>query len=370
MNFKKTVSDIHLWLGLISAPIVFFICVTGTIIVFSDEIMDLTAGKARYVKEVKEHRLETEALMDILKTEFPNRRQPSYMVCYRDPQRSVRFNHYSESDGLHMVYMDPYTGEILKDDATIFFFYIVAHLHHSFLLHEPGMWIVDIATIIFLIALITGLIMWWPRKWDKKHLKPSLTIKTSASKKRFNSDLHKVLGFYGLGVCLLLTVTGLLIAFKPLSSITKNAFGGDADIQMKQVYIKPIPDTVKNITLINQSIEKAFAAYPEKKEIQLYTWWLNDWDYYVMITANKIGIKSAMNADLIAFDKISGERFDLPKEFLINRKVENAFWTLHMGNYMGLFGKILTFLGGLIASSLPVTGFIVWNRSRRKKKRY
>lgn len=366
MSLKKIITKIHFWLGLISAPIVFFVCATGTIVVFSDEIMDLSAGKARYVKEIKANQLETETLIEILKKEFPNRRQPSYMVTYRDPHRSVRFNQYSETEGLHMVYIDPYSGEILKDDATIFFFYIMAHLHHSLLLHNLGMWIVDIATIIFFIALVTGLILWWPKTWDKNRYKVLFTIKTTASKKRFNSDLHRVLGFYGIGICLLLTITGLLIAFKPLSSATKNAFGGNSSIDIKQVYIKTAPDTLIHLTPINKALEKAFTAFPHKNEIQLYTWWLNEWDYYVMITANKIGIKSAMNADLVAYDKLSGEPYQLPEEFLINNKVENTFWTLHMGNYMGLTGKIITFIGGLIGSVLTVTGFIIWLRKKKK----
>lgn len=52
--------------------------------------------------------------------------------------------------------MDPYTGEILKDDPTIYFFYVAAHLHSQLLLHKPGFWVVAVCTIIFLIELITG----------------------------------------------------------------------------------------------------------------------------------------------------------------------------------------------------------------------
>lgn len=44
------------------------------------------------------------------------------------------------------------------------------------------------------------------------------------------------------------------------------------------------------------------------------------------------------------------------------------YWTLHMGNWIGLLGKNVTFLGGLIASILPVTGFFIWwNKLKRIK---
>ncbi|RKD91054.1 PepSY-associated TM helix domain-containing protein [Mangrovibacterium diazotrophicum] len=370
MNFsiRTLIEKLHLWLGLFTAPLVFFICITGTIIVFCDEIMDFSAGDARYVNEVKAEPMETEALISILKTEFPNRWNPSYIVYYRDPRRSVRINSFGPTEGLHMVYMNQYTGEILKDDPTINFFYIVAHLHHSLLWHGPGEWIIDIGTIVFLIALITGLVLWWPRSLERKNMKKAFTFKLSGSRKRLNYDLHSVGGFYGLGLGLLLTITGLLIAFKPFSDFTQKSFGGDPEVQMRSVFVS-VNDSTKTASPINEVVQQAFVDFPEKTEIQLYTYWLDDWGYYAMYVANKIGIKSAMNGKLAAYDKYSGKRVPLQKELVINEAVSNMYWTLHLGNYLGLFGKIVTFLGGLIASSLSVTGFFVWWNKRKKNRK-
>lgn len=370
MNFsiRNLIEKLHLWLGLFTAPLVFFICITGTIIVFCDEIMELSAGDARYVKEVKAEALPAEELISILKQEFPTRMQPSYMVFYRDPQRSVRINSFGREEGLHMVYIDQYTGQILKDDRTIYFFYIVAHLHHSLLWHGVGDWIIDIGSIIFLIALLTGLVLWWPKNLSRSKLKGAFTLKLNATAQRFNHDLHSVGGFYGLAVGILLTVTGLLIAFKPFSAFTQKAFGGNPEIQMRTVFAQA-NDSTRMAVPANDVIKQAFADFPEKTEIQFYSYWLNDWGYYAMYAANKIGIKSAMNGKLLAYDKYTGERVALQKELEINEAVSNTYWTLHLGNYMGLFGKIITFLGGLIASSLPVTGFIIWwNKRKRSQK--
>lgn len=370
MNFsiRTLIEKLHLWLGLFTAPLVFFICITGTIIVFCDEIMEFSAGDARFVKEVKAEPLPTETLISILKSEFPNRKEPSYMVYYRDPQRSVRINSYSPQEGLHMVYMDQYTGEILKDDATIYFFYIMAHLHHSLLWHGVGEWIIDIGSIIFLIALLTGLVLWWPKSFNRKNMKSAFTIKADGSGKRLNYDLHSVGGFYGLGLGILLTVTGLLIAFKPLSNFTQKTFGGNPDVQMRSVFAQA-NDSTQTAVPAYGTIKQAFADFPDRTEIQLYTFWMNDWGYYAMNVANKIGIKSAMNGKFVAYDKYSGQRVSLQKELEMNEAVSNMYWTLHLGNYLGLFGKTLTFVGGLIASSLSVTGFFVWWNKRKKNKK-
>jgi uncharacterized iron-regulated membrane protein len=57
-----------------------------------------------------------------------------------------------------------------------------------------GKTITGISTLIFLFILITGIILWWPK--TKNILLRQLKIKQSAGWKRFNHDLHIVLGFY------------------------------------------------------------------------------------------------------------------------------------------------------------------------------
>jgi len=360
------ISKIHLWLGLITAPIVFFICLTGTVIVFSDEIMELSAGDARYVAQVEENRLPAEQLITIIKNKFPNRRMPAYLVSYKDPKRSVRFNTYDPEKGLRMVYIDPYTGSILKDDSTIYFFYITAHLHNSFMLHKTGEWIVDSCVVLFVISMLSGLLLWWPGIWDKKNRKASFSIKWNAPFRRVNYDLHKVLGFYGLGVSLLLAFTGLIIAFQPLNKLTKDVFGGDSSRNVLKELAKA--DSTQTAVPLNTVIQKTFASLPDKKEIQVYTYKLDASGCYILNAAKRIGLKSAQSNEFLVFNKYTGNEITLSPEVLQNENIKNMYWVLHMGNWMGLLGKIITFLGGLISTTLPVTGFYIWWQKFRQKK--
>lgn len=59
-----------------------------------------------------------------------------------------------------------------------------------------GQPIVAYAILKFVIMLITGLILWWPKRWNKTNIKKSITIKRKASFKRVTYDLHNVFGFY------------------------------------------------------------------------------------------------------------------------------------------------------------------------------
>lgn len=364
-NLSKLIAWIHLWPSLVSAVILIFVCITGTIVVYGDEIMAWSAGEAKYVQEIGEERLPVETLIAKLRTELPKYGNPGYAVIYKDPKRSVRFNMFSRTDGLRMVYVDPYTGKILKNDASIYFFYITAHLHNSLLLGKTGQWIVDIATIIFLIELLTGLILWWPAKWTKSTRTSSFKVKWNAKFKRLNYDLHNVIGFYALSICLILTVTGLIIAFKPLSKLTIEAFGGNASHDWEENL--PAFDGEKNPADINKTIFTLFAQNPDAQEAQVATYKIDSAGSYGLRLARTIGLKSADNAHIYFIDRYSGQAIDAPQEAEMHELVENWYWSLHMGTWMGQWGKLATFIGGLISTSLPITGFLIW-WGRRKKK--
>jgi len=50
-------------------------------------------------------------------------------------------------------------------------------------------------------------------------------------------------------------------------------------------------------------------------------------------------------------------------------KVNDMNYDIHVGQILGLSGKIIAFLASLICASLPITGFIVWLGKRKKPKK-
>jgi uncharacterized iron-regulated membrane protein len=363
VKIRRIFGKAHLWVGLLTAPVVFFICVTGTIIVFGDEIIEFSAGKARYVKEVKQDKVSIEIILKTLKQVYPDRLTPFYLVAYQDPNRSLRFNTFGKTIGLRMVYVDPYTGEVLKDDPTINFFFIVAHLHHSLLLGEAGEWVVKISTLLFVISLITGIVLWLPKNRDLRYSKTSFLIKWQAKFKNLNYDLHNVLGFYSLAVVLTLSLTGLILAFESWKNVTIDVFGGNSQLNWKKNTtewdrsIQPYP--------LNNIIERNFNDHPEKSQIQIMTY-LKDAGYYYLKASERVALKSTIGQTFLVFDKRDGKEVRMPETVYRNETIENTIWMLHMGTWYGTLGKNITLIGGVIATSLPVTGFVIWINKRKR----
>ena len=102
------------------------------------------------------------------------------------------------------VYMNPYTGEILKvksasrGESPDFFRFMLNGHRALWLPYTIGRPIVGVAVLIFVVLLLSGLVLWWPVKWIKSIRDKSFKIKWDASFKRVNYDMHNVFGFYSM----------------------------------------------------------------------------------------------------------------------------------------------------------------------------
>ncbi len=360
--FDRVVAWLHLWPSIVSGIIVVFVCLTGTIIVYGDEIMDWSAGDARYVPVTGQTRITDNQLAKTLKDFNPGFAVSEY-VFFKDPKRSIRVRAFDRPNRkLLYVYVDPYTGEILKADATIYFFFVTAHLHAELLAGDIGLWIVVISTIVFFISCLTGLILWWPKRWNRTTFLASFTVRWKAKFKRLNYDLHNVYGFYSLILCVILSFTGLMIMFDSITDFTVKSLGGE--LTHLADTLPPSDSTKASLDLIpfaNELLENG-----DQPNVSIWVHNLSELGAFVFFSG-KTGLKSTENMDIVVYNKYTGNEIPIPETILIHEKTENVVWQLHMGQWWGQFGKLSTFLAGIVATSLPITGFIIW-WGRRKKK--
>ncbi|WP_394801003.1 PepSY-associated TM helix domain-containing protein [Niabella ginsengisoli] len=362
---NRIIAWIHLWPSIVSGLILVFVCLTGTVIVYGDEIMDFTAGDAKYVKPQTTEKITVQQITKNLKKSYPGYTVSEY-VFFKDPARSIRLRAFSAKPlMLSMIYMDPYTGKILKKDNSIYFFFTTAHLHAELLAGPIGHWIVAISTIIFVISCITGLVLWWPKKWNKATRQASFTIKWKARFKRFNYDLHNVYGFYSLIICLVLGLTGLMIAFPGFMDFTIKTSGAQI-AEMKEAL--PVIDTTKESKDAVAFAYKVLSNEPQKESVSIWNFDQQKLGAFIFTSGN-VGLKSIEKADITIYDRYTGEKLNIDPKYIKHEKTENIIWQLHMGQWWGWIGKTSTFLAGVVATSLPITGFLIWWGRRNKKEK-
>ncbi|WP_316784623.1 PepSY-associated TM helix domain-containing protein [Pedobacter frigiditerrae] len=364
MTLKKLILQIHLWLGLTSGLVVVILGLTGAIYTFSDEIKDVVYRDRRYVKTVPStKKLSLDTLLSIATQSLGKKHKITRAELWQDPERTYMFRafkvnkkssgYWNYYDYYLKVYLDPYTGKVLfKEDASKEFFTVVLALHMNMLLgDELGHLIVKWSTICFTILLLSGLVLWWPKKWKRKQLKKSFAIKWNGKFKRVNFDLHNVLGFYTLIPLLIIALTGLAWSFefttdkksKILSDTTQNTKASANKILSQS--LQKSPQTA--YFLYNFPAAKSgtvnISAYQSKNH--LYDRKQYRFDQY--------SGKLLLEADPMATTGLT------PKLIALN-------YDLHTGSVFGMFGKVLAFLASLIAVGLPITGFIIWLKKGNK----
>src|ERR1700754_3718658 len=260
---KKAILFIHRWLGFISGLVVFVVSITGCIFCFQDEIQD-AIHSYRKVEVQQRPYIQPSVLKAAALQKYPNA-AVNYIYYYGKDRPAIALTNLGKA-GFSYVYFDPYKGNILHTENPQTNFFIIVEYIHLYLLLPPkiGQMIVGVSVIVFLALMITGIILWWPkRKSDRKR---SFNIKWNGRWRRVNYDLHNVLGFYATSIAIILAITGLSMVFESVrEGIYTTANLGKAYPSEKEVLKSDslLKGKVNNKTVVDKAFAVAQARSPK-----------------------------------------------------------------------------------------------------------
>src|SRR5699024_9878042 len=151
--------------------------------------------------------------------------------------KSAIVPYYSDPSNYQVGYVNPYTGKPLHNrhlDSDFFRFILMGH-YQLWLPRWIGKPIVAYGTLIFVILLISGLVLWWPKRWSKRNAQKALKIRWNSSWRRLNLDLHNVVGFYSLLIALILALTGMVYGMNWFKEAVYWSATGEALPQQERV---------------------------------------------------------------------------------------------------------------------------------------
>ncbi|HVW59413.1 MAG TPA: PepSY-associated TM helix domain-containing protein [Puia sp.] len=370
MTIKKIIHRLHLWLGLTSGLVVLIVGLTGCLYVFVDEIESVTVPyKQTAVRETPY--LPPSALRAIAARTYPGKKVR--YVSYR-PGRSA-YTALFDKDYSLGLYTDPYTGtplhgRDLKNDFDLFAF--VLHGHRGLWMPYPiGRPIVDTAVLIFIILLLSGLLLWWPKNLKRANRNKSFKIKWGAGFKRVNYDLHNVLGFYAMLILLVIAITGSLWGFEWFRNTFYKATSGG---KTYPVFKQPQSDTLAHGHFRMDAIDSLFVrVQTDNPGSAFFVFFPEKRPDPIQVTVNHRPGKT-YDMELLYFDQVTLRRLPGPGVFKKRFRdastadqVSRLNYDIHTGAIWGLPTKILAFFASFICASLPVTGFYIWWGRRHKK---
>jgi uncharacterized iron-regulated membrane protein len=371
-NFKKLIGKIHLWLGLSSGIIVFIIAITGCLYAFQEEIQNITE-EYRFVKEQNVNFLPPSKLVGIAKKELPNKLL--HAIKYNEKNNAVEAEFYQyEPSYYYTVFINPYTGKVLKtvNHEEGFFAFILDGHFNLWLPHEIGQVVVSVATLIFLVLLVSGFILWYPKNKNAAKQRFSFKWKKGTKWKRKNYDLHNITGFYMLIIGIIFAITGLVWGFQWFAYSYYTMSGGEKSLlyeePLSKINQKVSTTMVKPLDAVWLQMQR---EYPLAKSIEIHP-----------PETNMSTIAANANSDKGTYWKIDYRYFDqyslkeIPVSHIWGRKKADKIadnlmkmnYDIHTGAILGLPGKIFAFLCSLLIASLPISGcYIWWGRNRKKK---
>ncbi len=380
MTFKKIVGKIHLWLGLSSGLVVCILGITGCLFCFEKEIKNWVYADKIFVQPQAAPLLSADTLRAIAQAQLGASKPIGRVEIKPDGKHSYKFialksnkkatNYNAQFPYYKTIYLNPYSGAVLDVENTKWtFFPVLLHLHYDLLLGKIGHQIVGWSTVIFVLMLITGIILWWPKNKAAAKQRFWFRWKNTTKWKRKNYDLHNIPGFYSLFITLFIASTGLYFAFdwfrQPVLWI---ANGGKMPAKEAAVFSDTLLTNRGGV--LQNIVSQSFKAIPKGQNFLFLLPETAD-KKAVIRTIAYHNANNYIQRSQLAFDQTSGALLKNKPYAKVSdaEKLQFMIYDIHVGKVLGLPGMTLAFCGSLMAASLPITGFYIWWGRRKKQKR-
>ena len=392
---KKIFRKIHLWLSVPFGLIITLVCFSGAMLVFENEVNEWFRRDLYYVETVKESPLPMDKLLEKVATTLPDSVSVTGVSISSDPGRAYQVS--LSKPRRASLYVDQYTGEVKGKSERSGFFMFMFRMHRWLLdSMNPGnegiSWgkmIVGVSTLLLVFVLISGIVIWWPR--TRKALKNSLKIIATKGWRRFWYDLHVAGGMYALIFLLAMALTGLTWSFPWYRTAFYKVFGVEVQQRAAQGHEQK-SDAQKRDTKLAAHREKKRegnevrkgerSRRPENNHSDMYSvtspfvYWQEIYDKLgrqnpeykqisissgtASVSFNRFGNQRA--SDRYSFNTDNGEftETSLYQHQDKSGKIRGWIYSVHVGNWGGMFTRILTFIAALLGAALPLTGYYLW----------
>lgn len=369
---------LHLWLGILSSVVIFTVCISGSIYAFKTQIIEAYNSDKVFIKieNQKQNLIEFE---NQLKNEG---KTLTSITIPESENRSWNISYLTSNGKSVGTYYNPFLKKELgnSDEKLDSFFSWILDLHRNLLMGNVGRQINGACVLMFLALMISGFILWLPKKI--KYLKQKLSVKLNAGFKRINLDLHNAIGFYTMLFLAFISVTGLYITYPWVKNAIIVSLGGEALSEIKSseksedsfsVLMGDMMnreqeknDTSLEMSSLNNIVDKTNKTLPSKGTIHI-DFPNNENPRFMVKKISNNNILRIIITDELTFDK-SGEL--KTKEFFTDKPLNQQFTSLakplHTGEILGLPSIIFYFIITLLGASLPVTGLIIWYHRLQK----
>ncbi|MDP4263196.1 MAG: PepSY-associated TM helix domain-containing protein [Bacteroidota bacterium] len=349
---KGFVFSIHSIAGLLSGLFILLMSLSGAVLVFHDEL-DLL-DYPQVIVRVNSKIIPVDTCYNNLQKKFPHARVSNCLITLNKEQAfvfTIYDSSYRSGQEALKVFIDPQAGTIKKTQGSQSAITSWAgRFHSSFYLGKTGEWLLGFFSLVFLLSILTGLILF------RRNIGAVLAFRKRVFKK---GNLHQLIGTYALLFNLMIGVTG----FWMQRYVFKKEFYKSYDYTP---VLKPSPPLFFSM---DRALENLHRQFPDFSARVIYFPQSTKGKTTIYGSReNNSFIQSKKFADAIFLDSTGNvARTAFVNEIDASSRYDIINSQIHFGQYGGLAVKISYSLLGLTGSLLSITGFLQWYKRRKIK---
>jgi uncharacterized iron-regulated membrane protein len=378
-GLRQTLFTVHMWIGLILGLFLAALGLSGSLLVYDDQLANLvnpppratTAGEPLPLSMIQDIAGETVSGHGQMQIVLPQ--NPGEAISVRmggisamgnmpgmhgndRPRGESRRHREGGGEGdagrALQLFIDPVSGEVLGTRTALLPpILIFAHqLHGNFLMGRDGRsTVVGWLGVAMLILGLSGLVLWWPKRGQWKY---AFFVRPTARGLRFHRELHAATGIWIFVIFIAVSFSGVVLAWPQTMGANPPGFNPRAVPTVEATDGKRLGATEAVIAasaavpgLVPRSV--AIPARPDQA-----------------ISVNYLS-NGAIGATVFVdpyHGKVLAVRDPSPNFMAWMRPV-------HQGSLQGSLGPVWKFLvvvSGLVPSLFVVTGITLWWKKRRR----
>ena len=228
MKLRSVLFWLHLACGVVAGVVIFIMSVTGALLTYQRQ-MTAWADMRGYWIEPSEgaKRLPADAFLAKVTGAQPDL-APTAIVIRSAPGAPASL---AAGPG-RQVFVNPYSGEVLGEgngQGMRDFFRTVVEWHRYVAMagdsRPTGRAITGASNLMFLVIVVSGLFLWWPRTWTSAALRNILWFRGGLAGKTRDFNWHNTIGFWSAIPLAIIVAGGAVISYPWATALVYQAYG-------------------------------------------------------------------------------------------------------------------------------------------------
>lgn len=367
-GFRQSMAWLHTWVGLLLGWILYFIFITGSLGYWDTEIDRWMQPELPVASNAVSDAQTIAAGLQRLAQVAPQASR-WFITLAGDRNNPYPSIFWQDAQGSDSELLDPGTAAPPQARATgggQLLYQMHWRLHY--LPRTVSDWIVGIASMLMLLALITGVVV------HKKIFKDFFIFRPGKGQRSW-LDAHNVVSVISLPFQVMITYSGLVFMMFVYMPLTVAAFyGTDAQSRMlfqQEAFLLPqLPEPAgqtAELTNLGAVLDHVAVLWPDESVSYVDIRHPGDSNARIIVASGNAAGPVRSRTTLL-FDGASGELLEhRPASDSVGRFSRELLLGLHEGLYAGTVLRWLYFLSGLLGAAMIASGLILWTFKRRQR---